>query len=365
MDSSLVPLTVYGCNISYFTGKLEMYLRIKGIPYDYEPMHGPRIATQIKRETGVQQMPAVTLGDGRWMADTTPMIRWLEEQQPDPQVIPRDPLQRFFCLLLEDYADEWLWRPAMDHRWFTAEGAYLQSRHITEELLTEIRLPEFMKRFFIRRRQRGGYTEGDGVTRNNRAQVEHIYLRELDWLEAVLRKRPYLLGEAPSLADIGFMGPFFRHFSQDPVPAEIMRQRAPAVWAWVTRMWNSRPEHATAQWLPGVPQDWGPCLDYIGVAYLPYLCENVLAVRAGKKRWAVTVDGVHYPNARASAYRVWCLEQLQEAFRQLDDDQQAQAREILERHGCWEPLWRYQDLDSGVNQDRPVPFYTNAKMHEY
>ena len=30
---SMFPITVYGSSISYFTGKLENYFRIKGIPY--------------------------------------------------------------------------------------------------------------------------------------------------------------------------------------------------------------------------------------------------------------------------------------------------------------------------------------------
>ena len=36
------------------------------------------------------------------------------------------------------------------------------------------------------------------------------------------------------------MGPMFRHFQQDPPPAEIMRSRAPGVFAWVGRMWNAK-----------------------------------------------------------------------------------------------------------------------------
>jgi glutathione S-transferase len=365
MDDNLLPITVYGSDLSYFTGKLEMYLRIKGIAYRFEPMLGPRIYHLVERETGATQMPAAMLADGRWMTDTTPIIAWLEEQQPEPRLVPADPLQRFFCLLLEDYADEWLWRTDMPHRWYTDEGAMLPSRHMADELLGEIPLPGFLKRFYLRRRQRGGYTAGDGVTEANHPQVEQTYLHNLDWLQSILATRPFLLGQAPSLADVGFMGPFFRHFSQDPVPAEIMRQRAPAVWEWITRMWNCSPERARGDWLTGVPDDWGSCLDDIGAAYLPYLCENVLAVRAGRKRWSVTVDGVYYPNARASAYRVWCLEQLQAAFEQMPEAQQQEAQLILERHGCWEPLWRFRDLDSGINRERPIPFYADAKMHEY
>ena len=70
MDSATLPLTVYGSNISYFTGKLEIYLRLKGIPYRFQPMLGPRIWKKVERETGAGQMPAVELADGRWMVNS-------------------------------------------------------------------------------------------------------------------------------------------------------------------------------------------------------------------------------------------------------------------------------------------------------
>src|SRR5215471_12373998 len=97
-------LRVYGSEISYFTGKLEAYLRYKAIPYERVPMIARHFNHTIPQATGAAQMPAVLLPDGRWMTDTTPMIEWLETQVPDPAVIPSDPLQAFASYLLEDYA---------------------------------------------------------------------------------------------------------------------------------------------------------------------------------------------------------------------------------------------------------------------
>jgi len=105
MDKALLPLQVYGSNISYFTGKMEMYLRAKGIPYNFITLNAYRHMPILQKETGATQIPAIVLADGRWMTDTTPMIAWLEQQQPAPPLLPTDPEQRFFSLLLEDYAD--------------------------------------------------------------------------------------------------------------------------------------------------------------------------------------------------------------------------------------------------------------------
>ena len=107
------PIRVYGVDLSYFTGKLEAYLRYKEIPYEFVPTPPGRLG----EATGARQVPALELGDGRFMTDSTPIIAWFERERPDPPVIPTDPLQAFFSRLVEDYADEWLWRPAMHYRW--------------------------------------------------------------------------------------------------------------------------------------------------------------------------------------------------------------------------------------------------------
>ena len=119
------PIEVWGSTVSYFTGKLEGYLRWKRIPYRLSPMTSRMFGRVVPRETGAAQMPAVRLPDGRWMTDTTPMIDWFEEQHPEPRTIPADPVQAFASRLLEDMADEWLWRPAMHYRWSHPEDARL------------------------------------------------------------------------------------------------------------------------------------------------------------------------------------------------------------------------------------------------
>ena len=74
------PLKLYGSKISYFTGKLEAYLRYKEVPYEFVSMTGPMMSTKIKKATGAAQMPAIEFPDGRWATDTTPLIAWLDDQ---------------------------------------------------------------------------------------------------------------------------------------------------------------------------------------------------------------------------------------------------------------------------------------------
>ena len=357
----LQPITIYGSNISYFTGKLEMYFRAKGIEYQLKPMTWRLFNKEIPAQTGVVQMPAVQLGDGRWMTDTTPIIDWFETHYPENRVTPVDGVKRFYCRLLEDYADEWLWRPAMHYRWHTDEGAMFASRHLCEELMTDHPAPGFIKRAMLRRRQRG-YTRGDGIRDHNINAVEKTYHDNLAALQANLEKRPFLLGGRPSLVDIAFCGPMFRHFYQDPVPAEIMRETAPAVVEWIARLWNYKPGDNRVGFLPAMPEGWNFWLKDIGATYLPYLNANAKAIAAGKERFAAEVGGAKYENAHASRYRVWCLEQLRDQFQALPDEARNRVRTTLEKHGCWEPLWSSDHLDSGINTEGEQPFGGSGKM---
>ena len=74
---------VHGVNISYFTGKLEAYLRYKEIPYDLVPGR----PGQMRKRAGAAQVPVVELPDGRFITDTTLIIRWFEEEHRDSPVV--------------------------------------------------------------------------------------------------------------------------------------------------------------------------------------------------------------------------------------------------------------------------------------
>jgi len=357
----IVPVELYGSDCSYFTGKLENYFHLKGVPYTLHPMLFPEAVRLNKERVGVSQMPVMQLADGRWMTDTTKIIEWFEAELPGKPVVPTDPVQAYICLLLEDYADEWLWRPAMHYRWHYPEGAHLLSRLLANEV-ADMPVPSACKRWMLRNRQRSGYTTGDGIRPHSVAGVEAIYQRTLAQLQAIFENRPFILGNTPSLADIGFSGPFFRHFGLDPVPLQIMRHTAPAVLEWIARLWNYGPLEKPADWVAGVPEDIGPLLDEVGSDYLPYLCANAEAISAGKKRFDVEVGGVDYRGARSSNYRVWCLQQLRDHFQALPQDAQSSVEALLHQHRCWEPLWRLEALPLQPGQESGLPFRGDNKM---
>lgn len=341
-------LTVYGSDVSYYTGKLEAYLRAKGIPYVLEPFSESNMR-HCEAHTGLVQIPQVRCPDGRWLVDTTLMIEYFEQQDLEPRISPRDPAIRFISRLLEDYADEWLWRPAMHYRWSFPATAQLMSDWLSEHL-AERRVPQWMKRRWWKHRQFGTFVKGDGVTAQTRAAVEKTYLDTLYALESIFTKRPFILGQRPTEADYGFFSSMFRHFSCDPAPARIMRDRAPGVYEWVARMWNLTPDKLAAYpEVEELPSDMNQLYEVISQIYLPYLEANAQAYADHQKQLRHQLQGVDFVEP-VKPYRVWCRDCLQQSLSELNSAartsiEQALGKETIARLSKASPKPAHQPVD--------------------
>jgi len=306
------PWIVYGTDCSYYTGKLEAYLRAKGIAYRLEPFSESNLR-RCARYTGVMQIPQVECPDGSWLVDTTLIIEFLERTCPEPVLHPITPAAGFLSRLLEDFADEWLWRPAMHYRWSFPRNANLMAEWLSEHV-AERRVPTWLKHRFWKQRQYRTFVSGDGVAPATRAAVEASYLDTLDALEKIFARRPYLLGDRPCEADFGFFGPLFRHFCCDPVPGRVMRSRAPGVHEWVARMWNATPERFRgAGMLEKIPADLADLLALVTDVYIRYLSANSTAYARGEQRVRYQVQGVTFEEP-VKPYRVWCRDRLHDFF---------------------------------------------------
>jgi len=347
-------MKIYGSRVSYYTGKLEAYLRYKGVPYTLHGMPYDK-ADELKEKVGSIQMPIVDREDGRWMSDTTPILFELEKELPEDPILPDDPVVAFIAMLMEDYADEWLWRSAMHYRWSYRYSRELLSNILVDEISTPVPFPRFIVRRMIRRRQIKYFTKRDGVTPTTWKHVEQGYLNALDGLTKILEQRPYLLGTKPSLADFGFMAPMFRHFSQDPDPEEIMRTRAPLVYEWVARMWSA---HRTPDgtFIFKITEELTPLLKEICETHLQQLASNAAAYDAGQARFEMAVQGCQYRDMPVSRYRVYCLERLREHYQALDAAGQDAVKSLLhypEAKILWDASF---SVKSGYDEDRHLPY---------
>ncbi|MFN2375125.1 MAG: glutathione S-transferase family protein [Candidatus Binatia bacterium] len=345
------PYKLHVYDLSYFSGKMQAYLAYKEIPHRTHEISIRELAERIAPHTGLVEVPVVERADGVFLRDSTAMIEWFEARYPHAAVLPEDPAASFFCRLLEDYADEGLWRPALYYRWAFDKDALLNARRFTEDFLSVPLVPAALLRRRARKRQQVEYMKREGITAENRADVERHYNDELRDLEAVFRTRSFLFGERPSLADFGYFASMFRHFGIDPTPARIMRNTAPAVYEWVARMWNARASRlAGGAWASGeggLPPGLEPLLARAARRFLPVLHANARAVADERVHFDATLEGKDYPGLAAVPFLAWRRRVLQEALAALPGLSAEHVRDVLGSTGCL--AWLEED---GVLPDR-------------
>lgn len=332
---------VYGSRISYYTGKLEACLRLYGIEYRILPVGGN--GAMLKRKAGASQMPVVRIADGRWMSDTTPILAWIDSQRStsrsggrgSPSIYPDDPALRLVGLLIEDYADEWLWRSAMHYRWsYRLDREYASEILYEEQLRHTLKVPRCLGKRILKKRQMGGFVKNDGVDDVSRPHADATYLNALRLMQGIVLQRRFVLGNRPSIADFGMMGPMFRHFGQDPTPSQIMRERAPDVFAWVARMWNLKARDMQGDLIFAIDAPLSGLLREISETHLEQLRQNAHAFSQGQTHYALRVQGALYASVPVSRYRVWCLETLRREWSQLRSCAQSELAGHLTNAGA-------------------------------
>lgn len=346
--------TVYKSDISYFSGKLEGYLRYKEIPHRLVDCD-QRTLVKIAKKTGTQKMPAIEMEDGRWLYDTTPMIQWLEAKHAEGRVFPDDPALRFFALLIEDYGDEWLWRPAMWWRWVPKVSRVALGRRIAGDMVSRhLAIP---LGFHFGRRQLKEWLWKDGVDRRNSSDVRDMLFHELDFLEALLGDQLFLLGSHPSIADFGYFGSMFRHFGNDPISAEVVRRRAPRTYEWLARLWNAKWSSlpSAIDWKWPTADYWQPLLRRIARDYLPYLHQNSLAFAERRKRFDFVGESLRFHDTVTTHYRVWCRQELQREFSTLNAGDRERVASLFTEAGGLDSLHQDGVIDSGLGERFQLP----------
>ncbi|GAB5488244.1 MAG: glutathione S-transferase family protein [Parasphingorhabdus sp.] len=348
-------MKVYGCKISYYTGKLEAYLRYRSLTYTNLPLVGEE--KKLRKNAGASQMPVVELDDGRWITDSSPMIAWLDSEHNAASIYPEDHILRFAALMVEDYADEWLWRPAMHYRWsYRSSRNYAAQAIYEDQIEGRLQIPRFLALRRIKKRQLGEFVKGDGVNKRSRAHCDQTYLKALDLLEAIFKKRPFIMGNSPTIADFGMMGPMFRHFGMDPYPAEIMRERAPGVYEWVARVWNCKGDDIMPNLIETVDDALVSLLIECCETSLAQHRQNAQAFGEDLSRFDMDIQGTTYERVPSSRYRVWCLEELRREWNMLEHNAQEKLKRILSSSKA-KILWDNSEFSrSEYDTDRKAPF---------
>lgn len=229
MPPEKAPYILYGVPHSLYTGKVRCYLRNQGIAYQERPTSHPDFAARIVPVLGRSIIPVLETPDGQIIQDSIDIIDYFESQGVPYPVYPVTPLQRALGVVIEYFGGQALRKHAMHYRW-----TYLQEQ---ERFLRHAFVSgsgEEVADMVMGRMQ--SYLPPLGVTEPTIPLIEASYIKLLDTLEGHFAVMPYLFGGRPSIGDYGLVASLFAHLGRDPVPAHIMRQRAPRVCRWVERM---------------------------------------------------------------------------------------------------------------------------------
>jgi glutathione S-transferase len=97
-------MRLYQIPFSHNCIKVRHVLDLKRIPYetvDIVPIDRRQVIAASK-----QWLVPALVDDGHAVAGSTPILLYLEERFPEPQLLPVDPVDRAECLMLMDWADE-------------------------------------------------------------------------------------------------------------------------------------------------------------------------------------------------------------------------------------------------------------------
>lgn len=229
--------TMYGVELSLYSGKLRAYLRFKDVDWQEVAPTKETFINEILPVAGAPIIPVIKVNDGTLIQDSTEIIDYIEQRHPEFSVYPTSPKQKLAALLLEWFGDEWLLIPAMHYRW-----SYLDQQH-------DFIMSEFGKRVLPDATLEQQIAAGEKASEpfKNSAQrlgvlpetiegIEQSYLEFLAILDKHFTEHNYLFGGRPSIADYGFMGSLYAHLGRDPYPSELMKRHAPNVFKWVERM---------------------------------------------------------------------------------------------------------------------------------
>lgn len=338
MDNK-VPLQLMGATASPYTRKMLALLRYRRIPYTVR--WGNHLESHSDFPTPrVKLLPTFYFpddaGELEAIVDSTPIVRRLEADYPQREVLPADPLLRFLSDLIEDYADEWLTKVMFHYRWAHTADAAMAGPMLTfshTPTLARNTAEEVSDAFSRRQIDRLTVVGSNAVTAQT---IEESYQRFIEVFDALLAQREFLLGGRPCAADFAIHGQLTQLALMDPTPSALLRERSPRVRAWVDRVEDlSGLSPAVDAWLS--PQEAmyavAPLLSEIGRTYLPFLQANAVAASAGRKSMDCDIDGRRWTQP-VFPYQVKCLALLRASYAELPDTSQALLEPVLQATAC-------------------------------
>ncbi len=330
--------TLYGWEMSLYSGKIRAYLRYKNIPFrEQRPWLGDM--REIQRRVGAQVMPVVVTPQGEWLQDTSEIIDALEARFPQSPVLPATPRQRIAALLLEAWGDEFWLPSAMHYRWNFAENFKAIFRPEGGDNLLPY-APRFLKNLLADRIAGAmrSFLPPLGIEPAQNGIIEQWSNTMCDALDVHFATHPYLLGTRPSIGDYGLIGPLYAHLGRDPYPLRTLIGPRQHLNAWVQRMLHP-PQKPGGEFLAddAVPETLTPVFASVFGEFWPQLAATVgevekaipkmqpgLGLKRSLGEVVAPMAGQPY-RLRARPYSLWMAQRAIDAYKALDNAARTKA----------------------------------------
>jgi glutathione S-transferase len=369
---------IWGSELSPFALKLRACCDWAGLPYEWLPAEGGRrrnyraiwLITRAKRTRTVERyprlddldeyplVPLLIEDDRRVLYDSSALAHWIDDchRSPHGRLIPEDAAVAFIARLIDEGFDEFGLYMVHHNRWVMSATTNDAGERLAGEM-GRVLLPGtgwiLARRFAERQVRRLPYLfsvappgfsvglraaltppslPGFPETHGMLATAWQAYLASV---EAVLVRRPFLLGERFTIADAGVYGQLGMNLA-DPSAADDMRRRAPATFAWLGAIRDRR--HVGSAGPLALGEELAGLLAIIARTFIPLMqqnerayvearergehCFNERAFDARRALYDGTLLGKPF-RAVAKTFQVRVWRELREAWRQLTPEAHA------------------------------------------
>jgi glutathione S-transferase len=219
---------LYDLNDSPFCLKARICLQVKGVPFRRVSLAVGRVR-ELRRLNPLGKVPVLVQG-GDVVVDSSRIARYLEARHPEPPLIPAAPEASAYAALVEEWADEALYFIIGAFKWLNRENRAAALANTVTEMARPLLRP-FVGRLLARdvRRRYAAW----GYTADALGDFEERMRAHLATLTTLLEGKAYLLGRAPTLADVAV---FAQLAWMQRYAERRLLDRAPVVVAWLERL---------------------------------------------------------------------------------------------------------------------------------
>ncbi len=179
-------------SLSPYCWKVQMALALKGVAYEINNTLFP------KKHNRNGKLPYL-VWDGIGIEDSTAIVRAIDARAGEgPRLVPEDPAHAGEAHLLEDWADESLYWHAVYAKFEDDDGW----SHISAALGVRFPAAARAAALMIARRDARKKLRAQGLSKRSNALVLEEFDRHLDALDRRLASARYLVGGAPTIADL-------------------------------------------------------------------------------------------------------------------------------------------------------------------